>query len=391
MTRFNQLFLLMSIAISMFIVACATDVSVEITPIDNEYAQIKEDVKLEYKQPNIIEDISLKDESNQTQLKKLAGDLKVHFIAVGQADAMLVQLPNGQNMVVDAGNNSDGGNVVNYIKRQGVSRLDFVIGTHPHEDHIGGLDDVINSFDIEKVYMPKVSHNTKTFEDVLLAIRNKGLRVSSPMGGTAIIDDGNLKVEVVAPNSDTYSNLNDYSIVAKITYGNTSFLLTGDAESTSEREMLSKGFNLKSDVLKIGHHGSHSSTTQEFLSAVSPKYGVIMVGSGNRYGHPHDVILDRLANAGVEVYRTDLDGTIVATSDGNVITFNKKASPIKINAPPILKNNPDGKLVYIGNKNSSIFHKPSCSSLPAEHNRVMFNSREEAINAGHRTCGRCKP
>lgn len=258
-----------------------------------------------------------KDTSNVSVNKKL----KVHFIDVGQADSILIQTPDGKSMLIDAGNNADGQAVVSYLKGQGVSKIDILVGTHPHEDHIGGMDNVINSFEIGQIYMPKVSHTTKTYEDVLTAISRKGLKITSPTPGSTF-SLGEVRFTILAPNSSTYEDMNDYSIVLKMEYGNTSFLFTGDAEQVSENEIIAKGYNLKADVLKVGHHGSSSSTSQAFLDKVSPKYAVIMVGSDNNYGHPHKETMDKLEAKGIPVYRTDENGTIVATSDGNNITFN---------------------------------------------------------------------
>jgi competence protein ComEC len=247
--------------------------------------------------------------------------LSVHFIDVGQADSILVHTPSDNNMLIDAGNNADADTVKSYLSRQGVKRLDVLVGTHPHEDHIGGMDVVIRQYPIGKVYMPKKTTNTRTFEDVLNAIKAKGLKITSPVSGSTIALDPAVKIEILAPKSASYKDLNNYSIVLKVTYGKTSFLLTGDAEKESEKEMLAKGYNLKADVLKVGHHGSNSSTSAAFLKAVSPKFAVICVGQGNDYGHPKQEILNRLERAGVKVFRTDRDGTVVAESDGQKINI----------------------------------------------------------------------
>lgn len=242
------------------------------------------------------------------------GLMKVNFIDVGQGDSILVQLPDGQNMLVDAGTRDAGITVINYLKKAGVKKIDYLVATHPHEDHIGGMAAVIRGFDIGMIYMPKATHTTKTYIDLLETIQSKGLKITAVEAGIKIIDSGGLSVLVLAPNSASYKDLNNYSAVIKITYGKIGFLLTGDALAQSEKEMLAKGINLKADVLKVGHHGSYSSTDQGFLDAVNPKYAVISVGAGNDYGYPHDAVLRRLS--GIQLYRADLDGNVVFTTDG---------------------------------------------------------------------------
>lgn len=250
------------------------------------------------------------------------GELKVHFIDVGQADSILIQ-QGEQSMLVDAGNNDDGNLVKDYLQKQGIKNLEFLVGTHPHEDHIGGLDYVINAFKVGKLYMPKASSNTKTFTDVVNAAKNKGLSFTAPNPGESF-KLGEATVTILSPNGSGYEDLNNYSIVVKVAFGNTSFLLTGDAEDVSEKEIMAKGFDVSSTVLKVGHHGSNSSTTSEFLSKVNPKYAVISVGKDNTYGHPKQNILDRLKGKNIPVYRTDESGTIVATSNGTSVTFSAK-------------------------------------------------------------------
>ena len=250
----------------------------------------------------------------------LEGNLEVHFIDVGQGDAILVK-SDEEFMLIDAGKNVDGDLVVNYLKGQNVKKLKYVIGTHPHEDHIGGLDNVIDVFDVEKVIMPNVIHTTKTFEDVLDSIINKGLKITPAKSGDKYYL-GESEVLILAPNKVEYDNLNNYSVVTKLTHGNTSFIFTGDAEEISEKEMIEVyKDNLKSDILKVGHHGSTTSTSQEFLDAVRPKEAIISLGKDNTYGHPHKEIIDRLEANNIIIYRTDLEGTIIAKSDGNSIIF----------------------------------------------------------------------
>ena len=209
------------------------------------------------------------------------GELKVHYIDVGQADSILVQQGNS-SMLIDAGNNGDAQTIKGYLDSQGVKALDVVIGTHVHEDHIGSMDYIINSFKVGKVFFPKQTSTTNTFKDFVSSVKNKGLNlIVPPVGSTFKIGDAT--VTVLAPNGSGYEDPNDYSIVVKVTYGTTSFLLTGDAEADSESQMLSKGLDLSATVLKIGHHGSKSSTGQSFLDKVNPKYAVISVGKGNSF------------------------------------------------------------------------------------------------------------
>jgi competence protein ComEC len=242
--------------------------------------------------------------------------LRVHFIDVGQADCILVQAPQGQNMLIDAGNRDDAPFIAAYLTAQGVQRLQVIIGTHPHEDHIGGMSAIVKQFGVGKVYLPKVATNTRTFADLLAAIKAKGLKVNTARAGTTIKFQRTVKAQLLAPNKAKYEELNNYSAVLKLTYGRHSFLLTGDAEALSEAEMLQQGYDLRADVLKVGHHGSASSTTKDFLAAVAPRYAVISVGKKNVYKHPDRQTLKRLKKMRVQVFRTDLAGTILFTSDG---------------------------------------------------------------------------
>lgn len=327
--------------------------------------------------------------------EKPAANLKVHFIDVGQGDCILIEDGNSA-MLIDAGNPQNGPDIVSYIKKLGISKLDFVIATHPHADHIGGMADVINAFDIGKLIMPKVEHTTRTFENLLLTIRNKGLKITAPVPGTEY-RLGNTSFTILAPNSSSYKNLNDYSVVVRLTYGSTSFLFTGDAEQTSEKEILAKGYNIKSDVLKVGHHGSKTSTTTRFLDAVSPRYAVICVGANNQYGHPAPETLSKLAERGIKVYRIDEAGTIIATSDGKSISFNKQPSPVNTSTNTgsttvsDTKNNQndthDDITVYI-TKTGSKYHREGCSSLRSSSIPISLS---EAKQRGYEPCKICKP
>ena len=242
------------------------------------------------------------------------GNLNIYFIDVGQADSILIT-NNNSSMLIDAGNNGDGEEVVNFIKNKGITKLDYVIGTHPHEDHIGGLDDVINSdLEITKIYMPQIETTTKTFEDVIDAIQNKGLTITSPKKGDTF-NVGNASLEVMTDSILDEDNLNISSITLFMQYGNNKFLFMGDAEAENEE---TRDWP-KVDLLKVGHHGSNTSSSDKFLNETRPTYSIIMAGEGNSYGLPTEETLNKLQNIGSTIYRTDLNGTITVTSDGENI------------------------------------------------------------------------
>lgn len=245
---------------------------------------------------------------------EVTGNLTVDFIDVGQADSILIT-NNNESMLIDAGNNEDGEDIVKYLENKGIKKLNYVVGTHPHEDHIGGLDDVINSdIQIENILMPKITTTTKTFEDVLDAIENKELTVEAPSKGYEFkIGEANCKV--MTDSIIDKDNLNISSIVIRLTFGNNSFLFMGDSEEENEKTISWP----KTDVLKVGHHGSNTSSSEKFLNEVSPKYAVIMAGEGNSYGLPKDEIVKRIESLGTTIYRTDKNGTIEMISDGNEI------------------------------------------------------------------------
>ena len=311
--------------------------------------------------------------------------LRVDFLNVGQADCALLST-NGHYMVIDGGNNGDADTILSYLEGQGVEKLDAVVGTHPHEDHIGSLDAIINHFDVDAVYMPKIMHTSKTFEDVLDAVANKGLKIKSPSPGDTI-DFNGLEIEVLGPQRE-YKDFNNNSIVLKVNAGETAFLFTGDAEETAEKDILQADY----DLLKVGHHGSSTSSSQAFLQAVKPKYAVISVGVGNSYHHPEEEALQRLQSIGAEIYRTDLQGNIVCTTDGKNIAFNcNSVSGAEVYADAAKNNTPAEEVVYIANKKSKKFHLESCASLPDEENRIYLEDREEAISLGYTPCGTCKP
>lgn len=252
----------------------------------------------------------------------VTGQLKIHYIDVGQGDSILIQNSN-QNMLIDTGTNASTSSLINYLQNQNIKKLDYLILTHPHEDHIGGADAVIKAFDIGTIYMIKKGSTTKTYKDVLTAISSKGINPIEPALGTTF-KVGSSNCIIYGPVNPNAEDLNTYSIVVKLTFGNNKFLFTGDAQISNEDGMINNGYDLSADVLKVGHHGSYTSTSEAFLNKVNPKYAVISVGKGNDYKHPHQETLQRLQSKGIPVYRTDENGTIVVTCDGNNISFNCK-------------------------------------------------------------------
>jgi len=255
---------------------------------------------------------SINTKENNIQSNK--NTLQVHFIDVGQGDSILIQV-NNKNLLIDSGPNKSEDKLKKYLKELNISKFDYIIATHPHEDHIGNMSYIINNFDVLNFYAPKVENSTKAFETMVESLIRKDLKIKVLKANIKSIDLGkNIVVDVFSPLSNSYEDLNNYSPIVKISYGNTSFLFTGDAEELSENEVLNAGFDLKCDVLKIGHHGSSSSTSEKFLKASNPSIAVISVGEDNTYGHPTDTVLSRLKET--KIYRTDINGNIVITSDG---------------------------------------------------------------------------
>ena len=273
------------------------------------------------------------------------------------------------------------------MKKLNISYLDYVICTHPHEDHVGGLSGALNAAGAGMVFCPVSDYESKAFESFVKYVNKRGLELTYPSVGNSL-PLGSAEIDFIGPQMD-YEDMNDLSIVVRIVNGDTSFLFMGDAERAAERDIAElSNYSISSTVLKVGHHGSDTSSSYVFLREVMPDYAVISVGANNDYGHPHDGTMSRLRDADVKVYRTDIHGSIICSSDGKNVSFVfEKADPSPVNSHPVASEETE----YIGNINSLVFHLPSCDSLPLEKNRVYFNSRRQAVEQEFTPCDRCKP
>lgn len=258
--------------------------------------------------------------NNSEDFVSMDGNLVIDFIDVGQGDSILIR-QGEHTMLIDGGTSKCKDDLLNFLQNEKVEKFEYIVGTHPHEDHIGSLDDVVNEYDFDTFLFPRVTTNTKTFENLVTAVSNKGKKFTTPLVGNKY-KLGDAEFEILAPGSDSYQSLNNYSIVIRMVYGNNTFVFTGDAETLSEIEILNSVDTIKADVLKVGHHGSTTSTSIKFLNAISPKYAVISVGKDNSYNHPTKTTMDKLKNSNISVYRTDEQGTIECISNGADITFN---------------------------------------------------------------------
>ena len=256
----------------------------------------------------------------------LDGEIMVYFFDVGQSDSILIMAPEG-NVLIDAGDNDCEEDLEKYLDDLGITTLSCVIATHPHEDHIGSMDMILEEFEVTNLIMPQAEVDTDTFTAtgdytrMMEGAQEQGTTVTYAKSGQSFTL-GELEFLFLAPNATDYNDLNDWSLVTKVTYGSTSMILTGDAESVSEKEIIAKysSSQLECDILKSGHHGSSSSSCDEFLDAIDAEIAVISCGTGNKYGHPNQPVLDRYEERGMTVYRTDLEGTIVFSSNGAEFT-----------------------------------------------------------------------
>lgn len=252
-----------------------------------------------------------------TQKAEPLSGMEITYLDVGNADCEIIRMEDGTNIIIDAGTKDQSGNIIRTLKRKGIRKIDYLIATHPHADHIGGMEDIIDSAEIGTVVFPSVVHTSKTYENLLKKIKEKEIPAVKAESGVVLHETDRCKIQLVAPKKDEkYESLNNYSAVLHIAYGNTTFLFAGDAEKLSENEMLN--YEIRSDVLKVGHHGSRTSSSEKFIAKVNPRIAVISCGKDNEYGHPHQETLQTLKNA--EVYRTDKNGDIIIHTDGTNLT-----------------------------------------------------------------------
>ena len=324
---------------------------------------------------------------------------EIHFIDVGQADSALI-LCDDAAMLIDGGNRADSDLVYTYLKNHEISYLDYIVCTHAHEDHVGGLAGALNYATVGTAFCPVTEYDSTCFGNFVkyLELQEKEITVPAP-GDT--FELGSADCTILGPvHYDEDTDPNSTSIVIRIEYGNTSFLFTGDAEQDEEADILNLGYDLQSTVLKVGHHGSETSSSSAFLEAVSPQYAVISVGTDNSYGHPHESAMNRLNQCGAEIYRTDYMGDIICRSDGTTVTFEteKNVSPVAGSETEVETEDDTEEVAetvsYVLNLNTRKFHYPSCSSVEEmnEANRSDYTgTREDLIAQGYSPCGRCNP
>lgn len=341
---------------------------------------------------------------------------EIHYIDVGQADAALV-LCDGQAMLIDGGNAEDSNLIYAYLKKLSLDHLQYIVCTHAHEDHVGGLAGALNYATVDVAFSPVTSYDSRAFGNFVTYLDKQGVSITIPKAGDSF-SLGSATVSILGPINSS-DDPNNTSIVLRIVYGDTSFLFTGDAEREEEQDILNAGYTLDSTVLKVGHHGSETSTSYVFLREIMPEYAVISVGTGNSYGHPTDAVLSRLRDADVKVYRTDLQGDVICTSDGKTVSFsvarNADADTLASVGPNSTQSGgntgttqPEQTVTpsqeeptnapvgtdYILNTNTHKFHYPGCSSVKqmAEKNKQSFTgTRDEVIAMGYDPCGRCHP
>lgn len=345
---------------------------------------------------------------------------EVHYIDVGQGDCSLI-ICDGHAMLIDGGEASESSKVYAYLKAHEISYLDYIVATHAHSDHIGGLSGALNYATVGTAYCPVTSYDSKTFDSFVKYLGKQGVSITVPVAGD-VFTLGTASVQILGPQR-SYDDPNDTSIVLKVTYGETSFLFTGDAERTAEADILEASYDLSATVLKVGHHGSDTSTSYPFLREIMPEYAVIQVGKDNSFGHPAEDTMSRLRDANVKVYRTDMQGDVICTSDGESVSFKVErnaeadtlaigpnSTQITVDSSPDSTSEPSSNensgawtigssdsptgTTYVLNTNTHKFHYQSCSSVNQmkDSNKEYYSgTRNELIEMGYSPCGRCNP
>lgn len=324
-----------------------------------------------------------------------SGELAVHYIDVGQGDATLITC-GGSSMLIDAGNNNMGTTVQYYLSKQRITKLNYVVGTHPDADHIGGLDVVLYKFDCETFFMPDIEKDTKTYQEVVDVAGLKRLTISHPEEGDRYAL-GDASFTILSPSvAEGEQDANNSSIVIRLVYGESSFLFSGDAEAEEEQAILDSGQRLSSTVYKVAHHGSSGANSKPYLDAVSPKYAVISCGKDNSYGHPHKEVLQMLQDRGITTYRTDEQGTIIVYSDGETISFQqegqKDTGRAENKSMATTQNKSESEEDYILNTNTKKIHLKTCSSVADIHEENRLESKETLtvlMKQGYTPCKRC--
>lgn len=323
-----------------------------------------------------------------------SSQVKVHYIDVGQADSIYIQLPDHNDILIDGGNTEDGSAVVSYLKKQGVDDLELLIATHPDEDHIGGLPAVLNAFAVEKVLDNGGKKDTKTYNNYMAAAKAEGCPIEED--NYQAFSWGNTKLEVLT-GTQTWNDANNYSIVTRLDDGDVHFIFDGDAEEPAEAAI--KQGDISAQILKVGHHGSDTSTSPGFLTRVKPQVAVISVGVDNKYGHPSTATIAKLQAAGAKVYRTDQSGNIVVSTDGKTysvstakggvspaVTTPASQTPTQSITQPAQQDT-QSNTVYV-TKTGKKYHQAGCKSLSSS--AIPINL-EDAKKQGYEPCSICNP